>query len=745
MPYVRRHLAEHAAAGGVLGDRLLSAQFLPYADAERLRAVLAQAQPVDDAVLGLWRQVAHACRWEDPAANADALRFRLAAAGRSADRVAHPGSVWWPHWVRWPVERCEIVARHPGGLWSLDTAVLPHGQVVAVTGGEDGTVRVWDLITGAPVGEPLTGHSARVRAVATAVLADGRVVVVTGSSDSAVRVWDLSTGELLHALRVGALDHGVRCVATATLGDGRVLALIGASLQQEPVRAWDLTTGARVCDASGRHPAGVTALAATRLPDGRTVLVTCCSADRAARVWDVEDGRQIGGPPDLTGETGALYALATTRPRHGQPVAVVGSDDGSVHLIDLMTGERTGRPMIGHDYTVGTADTAVLPDGRHVAVTAGNDGKLRMWDLPTGQGLSAEVTSRTSEVRTVRTTVLSGERTVAVAGNEDGTVRLWDLASLATGSDEQWDGEGDFGIRAVATAVLPTGRAVVLTGHRERVRVWNLTSGALIDDLPAGHVSGISAITTAALPDGRVVAFVCSGFNHSIWLWDLTENRSVGTLTTRHAIGVQFLATALLPDGRTAAVTSGDGSVGVWDPLTGDLMAGPVPGGPLATATLPDGRPVAVVGRFDGTLNLLDPATLDPVADPLRAHSAAVDALRIARLPDGRIVAVSAGEDDLVRVHDLTSGRPVGARVPAHGPDRSLTTVTLPGPDRSLLTVTGGGEGRVRLWDTATGAAVGHPLATDGHVRALLGTERQGVPVVLLGGAGLACLEITLA
>ena len=38
---------------------------------------------------------------------------------------------------------------------------LLDGRPVAVTGSADATVRVWDLATGAPIGDPLTGHTDR--------------------------------------------------------------------------------------------------------------------------------------------------------------------------------------------------------------------------------------------------------------------------------------------------------------------------------------------------------------------------------------------------------------------------------------------------------------------------------------------------------------------------------------------------------------------------------------------------------
>ena len=66
-------------------------------------------------------------------------------------------------------------------------AVSADGRT-AVSGGTDGTVRVWDLAgTAAP--RVLTGHTGAVRAVA--VSADGRTAV-SGGEDGTVRVWDLA-------------------------------------------------------------------------------------------------------------------------------------------------------------------------------------------------------------------------------------------------------------------------------------------------------------------------------------------------------------------------------------------------------------------------------------------------------------------------------------------------------------------------------------------------------------------------
>jgi WD40 repeat protein len=63
------------------------------------------------------------------------------------------------------------------------------GVPVAVTAGDDGTGRVWDLRTGAVL-TTLTGHDGSVRAVACGEV-DGVAVAVTAGDDRTARVWDL--------------------------------------------------------------------------------------------------------------------------------------------------------------------------------------------------------------------------------------------------------------------------------------------------------------------------------------------------------------------------------------------------------------------------------------------------------------------------------------------------------------------------------------------------------------------------
>ena len=75
--------------------------------------------------------------------------------------------------------------------------------------GKDNTVRIWDAITGEPIGNPLTGHESDVNSVAFSPDSER---LVSGSDDKTIRIWDATTGEpigspLIHESNVVSVDR----------------------------------------------------------------------------------------------------------------------------------------------------------------------------------------------------------------------------------------------------------------------------------------------------------------------------------------------------------------------------------------------------------------------------------------------------------------------------------------------------------------------------------------------------------
>jgi WD40 repeat protein len=89
------------------------------------------------------------------------------------------------------------------------------GRPVALTGSDDHKVLVWDLETGHSRGEPLTGHSGAVSAVAFSEI-DRNPVAVTGSTDGTLRVWNLDTGALAEAIDLHSVPFTIAATPDAT-------------------------------------------------------------------------------------------------------------------------------------------------------------------------------------------------------------------------------------------------------------------------------------------------------------------------------------------------------------------------------------------------------------------------------------------------------------------------------------------------------------------------------------------------
>ncbi|NUK90502.1 hypothetical protein HRW16_01155 [Streptomyces lunaelactis] len=114
----------------------------------------------------------------------------------------------------------------PGARSTAVACTVLDGRPVAVTGGDDGKVRVWDLAPGTLVHPPLEGHSDWVLAVSCAVI-NGISVAVTTDSHETVSVWDLHTGELTGLIgAAGATTATITDEGCIVVGMGRDVAVL---------------------------------------------------------------------------------------------------------------------------------------------------------------------------------------------------------------------------------------------------------------------------------------------------------------------------------------------------------------------------------------------------------------------------------------------------------------------------------------------------------------------------------------
>src|SRR5262249_49905729 len=117
-------------------------------------------------------------------------------------------------------------------------AISPDGRY-AVSGSNDGSVRLWEVETGRQV-DRFAGHTKRVSSVA--FFSDSRRFV-TSSEDKSVRIWDGKHGRQLHCYE----DWTYRYVALSP--DGR--RAVTPSHYDGKLRLWNLEAGKEIGRLSG--------------------------------------------------------------------------------------------------------------------------------------------------------------------------------------------------------------------------------------------------------------------------------------------------------------------------------------------------------------------------------------------------------------------------------------------------------------------------------------------------------------
>ncbi len=444
--YVVNHLASHAAPAGRLGSLLDDTGYLVAAEPGPLLSALSRVRPLPSAGKA-YQAARHRLDRIRPGDRAAYLGLAARTLGDDplAERLdalplPRPWSVRWAHSRRVPAHL--TIGRHLE--WVNAVAVTGLGdRLVAVSAGEDGSVRVWDLAAGQLL-RSLGGGTGSVYALAVTGLGD-RTVAVTGSTDRSVRVWDLVSGR---AVGVPLQGHGgpVWAVATGELG-GRLVAVSGG--EDGLVRVWDLVSGRAVGVPLEGHFAPVYTVVVAAV-GARTIAVTG-SKDRSVRAWDLAD--QDGPVVSLRLGAGRVDAVAVGTVA-GRAVAVTGAEDGSVLMWDLTSGAPVGPALVGH--VGGVRAVAVGSAGdRAVAVSGGSDRTVR---VPLGAPRRHADPVRALAVAAV------GERLVAVSGSDDGTVRVSDLAGGVTIATVELD-------VPVSAVALATSGAIVVAHDRGHLRV----------------------------------------------------------------------------------------------------------------------------------------------------------------------------------------------------------------------------------------------------------------------------------
>jgi WD40 repeat protein len=436
----------------------------------------------------------------------------------------------------------------------------PDGATIVTASSQGFSAFLWDAGTGQRLGTPLW-HQESLDDLA--ISPDGQTVL-TGGGDGTVRLWQIGRSWS----RPAATNPDLRAEATQVLQvKGGIPAYLLTHRMEYSVdrktvvtsdggkvaRLWDVATaqprGAPLC-----HPWPVRTVAISR--DGKRVATSCHDTKTttcSVHLWDAATGRQLAPVRTPSNWVSALAFSPDGR------VLAMGDYSRQVWLWDVGAGKAVGEPLVQSGIVF---SMAFSPDGKTLAVgTVEQVNGARLWDLTTGRPRGKAMPHKNWVVEVA----FSPDGKTLLTRSHDRTIRLWNAATGEPVSDYlPHHGLG-------AAAFSPDGKTIALGGgtggNDAGVRLWDTATGKPLPGAMLPHASHIP--TLAFSPDGKVLGVGCE--DGAARLWDVATRKPLGPpLVQRYTIrGVAFT-----PDGRWFLTTADDGTVRRW-PLPARLEGDP--------------------------------------------------------------------------------------------------------------------------------------------------------------------------
>jgi len=313
----------------------------------------------------------------------------------------------WPE-ARLSLDACDPNAR--GWEWELFkrmteavTIELP-GAICAVfssdgrflvTGSQNGTARMWDVVTGNPIGEVMR-HDAE---VVTVDINNDCTRILTASYDKKVRLWDVATGQ-----QVGkSIIHGREVESAVFSPDEEYILTTG---DDSRVLVWDAASAKLISEIKRgvlRSPPAISS-------DSQFVLTAF--ADEAY-LWETVSGKQIGEPIGIQGKFVGSVKFSPDN------TLILINFGRTARIFDSRARTWVGR-VIKHDGAILSEEFS--PNG-NLLLTASSDKTARLWNSSTGEQIGEAM--KHSDTLSSATFSHDGRRIATI--DFGGLTRLWNL------------------------------------------------------------------------------------------------------------------------------------------------------------------------------------------------------------------------------------------------------------------------------------------------------------------------------
>ncbi|MFE6891957.1 WD40 repeat domain-containing protein [Streptomyces sp. NPDC057694] len=687
-PYLRRHLAEHAAQGEVFDDDHVTPGLLAWESSSQVSRLLAAQDTTSERRqwLNAWAALEPFALNTGPLSRLSSLHLARHALLRLPSQTvpaeqAEPLSTPVPVSPLWSdrVVPNPAWTASPKEVTALATLRASDGTAPKIATGDDsGTLRLLRA-DGRLTHIPVELHSGAI----THLLALRGGLLITAGTDGRVMAVKEEDGQLTHRQIARRQKTWVSSLTTYR-PDGHPPLLLAAFSDGE-VESVDL----------GRfHPRP---LSLGPLDDFSALLCGVPVADGGDRLlFSVRDtvycydGTTAEVHSRHQGRVRALIALS--QPGH----YAVGDESGNVTLCGLDADQvlavgRHDALQAGRSPSPVTSLHQVSVEQKSALVSAAGDGTLRLWHLPSLKPVAGSLAAHTAPVNAM--TCLPGRHhDRLLSGGADHIVRSWPVDEATFGQKPQtWNS-------VTASAVSPTAPHRLAVARASRVILRDLVSGTEITRMKGRR---ISALAWPQIGGRRLLAAALDDL--SIICVDPETNCQVGPPMAGHDLPIRRLVTLPSAAGERLASAGADGRVCVWDPSTGERLAlfddHDLTVRCLATHQAAELRLLAS-GGSDGNIRIWNADTLEQHVPTLKCDQGLINDLAFVTPDDGGLLIAAAGRNGTLKLWAPATQEPVRTMTCNDGELSAVTSIPLRYGRAALAAA---GKTSVHLWDATTG------------------------------------------
>ncbi|KAK0749752.1 WD40-repeat-containing domain protein [Schizothecium vesticola] len=258
--------------------------------------------------------------------------------------------------------------KHHGGKPVTALRLFPKSSHLGLSGGADGTVKIWDVYRSRELLRTFSGHT---KAITDLSFNTSGRQFLSGSFDRWIKLWDTETGQCVNRFNTGKTPHVIKFNPSAEHGHEFL-----TGLSDNRILQYDSRAGSEVIQEYDHHLGAINTI--EFVDESRRFMTT--SDDRSLRVWE------YGIPVEIkTISEPDMFALTKSAQHPSGKYVLYQCADNSIVAYSAASDkfrQNRKKSWRGHNSAGSAIGLVCSPDGQYVA-SGDTGGNVCFWDFKT--------------------------------------------------------------------------------------------------------------------------------------------------------------------------------------------------------------------------------------------------------------------------------------------------------------------------------------------------------------------------